>query len=109
MTDVDVKYGEYSLSQIGDRIEEIIKKYCPENTDQIVPEVIDELLGAVAESFGLKSVDLELKDLFIVSDNTPQGTVLTLGEEEKKRISNIKAIEWSIKADEMGTLRIELI
>ena len=109
MSSVDVKYGEYSLSQIGNRIEEIIKKYCPENTDQIVPEVIDELLGAVAESFSLKSIDLKLKDLIVVSDNTPQGTVLVLGEEEKKRISNIRKIEWSIEADEMGTLRIELI
>ncbi|MCK5714311.1 MAG: hypothetical protein KAI25_16430 [Hyphomicrobiaceae bacterium] len=108
MTGVDVKYGEYSLSQIGDRIEEIIKKYCPENTDQIVPEVIDELLGAVAESFSLKSIDLELRNLIIVSDNTPKGTSIMLGE-ERRRISNIRSMQWSIEADEMGTLRIELV
>jgi len=109
MSGVDIEYGEHSLSEIGGRIEEIMKKYYPESTDQIVPEVIDELLEAVTESFNLKSVDLKLKDLIVVSDNTPQGTCVMLGEEERKRISNIRAIEWDIKSDEMGTLRIELI
>ena len=74
----------------------------------MVAEVIDELLGAVAESLGLKSIDLELKDLTIVSDNTPKGTSIMLGE-ERRRISDIRSIQWSIEADEMGTLRIELV
>lgn len=108
MTGVDVKYGEYSISQIGGRIEKIIKKYYPENS-QMVAEVIDELLGAVAESFSLKSVDLELKDLIVVSDNTPKGTSVMLGEKERIRISNIRSMQWSIEADEMGTIRIELV
>ena len=107
MTGVDVKYGEYSISQIGDRIEKIMKKYYPENS-QMVAEVVDELLGAVAESFGLKSIDLKLRDLIVVSDNTPKGTSIMLGE-ERRRISNIRSMQWSIEADEMGTLRIELV
>ena len=108
MTGVDVRYGEHSISQIGDRIEEIMKKYYPENS-QMVAEVVDELLGAVTESFNLKAVDLKLKDLFIVSDNTPQGTVLLLGGEEKKKISNIRSMRWSIDAHQHGSLMVELV
>jgi len=109
MTNVDIKYGEHSLSEIGNRIEEIMKKHYPESTDRIMPEVIDELLGAVTESFGLKSVDLKLADLIVISDNTPGGTSIILGEVDRKRISHIKSVRWSIEADQMGTLRIELI
>ena len=103
---VDIEYNEKFMFTLMDRIEIVIKKYYPGDKSRINPEIYDDILAAIGESFNLDAVVLNSGSINIVSDNTAKGTVISI---ENKKIHNIASLDWNLRFGERGKLTLEVI